>query len=63
VDSTTSCHMKSDRDLFDTFIETGSTLCVKLGMGAKHEIQGFGTVPFGLETGEVLRVSNVLWVL
>jgi hypothetical protein len=50
------------RELFDTFTETGSDLCVELGMGAKHAVRGSGTISFRLESGEVLRVSNVLWV-
>jgi hypothetical protein len=31
-------------------------------MGTKHAIRGYGTISFRLESGEVLRVSNVLWV-
>jgi hypothetical protein len=31
-------------------------------MGANHVVRGFGTVSFQLESGEVLRVSNVLCV-
>jgi hypothetical protein len=42
--------------------ETGSNLCVELGMGTKHAVQGSGTVSFWLESREVLSVSNVLWV-
>jgi hypothetical protein len=50
------------RELFDSFIDTGLDLCVELGMGTKHVVQGSGTISFQLESGEVLRVSNVLWV-
>jgi hypothetical protein len=27
-------------------LETGSDLCVELGMGTKHAVRGFGTVSF-----------------
>jgi hypothetical protein len=54
--------MKDARELFDTFTETGSDLCVDPGMGVKHVVQGSGTVSFRLELGDVLRVSSVLWV-
>jgi hypothetical protein len=62
VDSGASFHMTGARELFDTLTETGSDLCVELGMGAKHSVRGSGTVSFRLESGEILRVSNVLWV-
>jgi hypothetical protein len=62
VDSGASCHMTGARELFDNFTETGSDLCVELGMGTKHAVRGSGTVSFWMESGEVLRVSNVLWV-
>jgi hypothetical protein len=47
---------------FDSFIETGLDLCVKLGMRTKHAVRGSVIVSFRLESGEVLRVSNVLCV-
>jgi hypothetical protein len=47
---------------FDNFGETSSNLCVELGMGTKHVVQGSSTISFRLESGEVLRVSNILWV-
>ena len=31
-------------------------------MGTKHAVQGFGAVSFQMESGDVLRVTNVLWV-
>jgi hypothetical protein len=62
VDSGASCNMKGARELFDSFTETGSNLCVELGMGTKHAVRGSGIVSFNLESGEVLRMSNVLWV-
>jgi hypothetical protein len=31
-------------------------------MGTKHAVQGFDIVSFKLESRELLRVSNVLWV-
>jgi len=62
VDSGASCHMTGARELFDKFTETGSNLCVELGRGTKHAVRRSGTVSFRLESREVLRVSNVLWV-
>jgi hypothetical protein len=62
VDRGSSCHIASARELFDNFTETSSDLCVELGMGTKHAVRGSSTVLFRLESGEVLRVSNVLWV-
>jgi hypothetical protein len=38
------------------------TVHVELGMGTKHAVKGSGTVPFRMESGGVLRVTNVLWV-
>jgi hypothetical protein len=38
VDSGASFHITGARDLFYTFIETGSDLCVELGTGVKHAI-------------------------
>jgi hypothetical protein len=55
--------MTSARDLFDSFTETSVDLCVELGMVTKHAVRGSSTILFWLESGEVLRVSNVLWVL
>jgi hypothetical protein len=62
VDSGASCHMTGARELFDTLTETGSDLCVELGTRAKHSVRGSNTISFRLESGEILRVSNVLWV-
>jgi hypothetical protein len=62
VDSGAYFHMTGARELFDTLTETGSDLCVELGMGAKHSVRGSSIVSFRLESGEILRVSNVLWV-
>jgi hypothetical protein len=38
VDNGASFHMTGARELFDTLTETGSDLCVELGMGAKHSV-------------------------
>jgi hypothetical protein len=48
--------MTSARELFDTFTEMGSNLCVDLSIVVKHAVQGSGTVSLRLESGEVLRV-------
>jgi hypothetical protein len=49
-------------DLFESFTESDSDLYVELGMGTKHAVQGSGTLSFRMELGDVLRVTNVLWV-
>jgi hypothetical protein len=48
--------------LFERFTESDSDLYVELGMGIKHTVQGSGTMPFWMESGDVLRVTNVLRV-
>jgi hypothetical protein len=62
VDSGATCHMTGARDLFKSFTESDSHMYVKLGMGTKHAVQGSRTVSFRMESGDVLRVTNVLWV-
>jgi hypothetical protein len=54
--------MKISRELFENFTKTGSYLVVEIGMGTKHAVQGSNIVSFQMESGEVLRVSSVLWV-
>jgi hypothetical protein len=48
--------------VFESFIEFDSNLYVEFGMGTKHAVHGYGTVPFQMESGGILRVTNVLWV-
>jgi hypothetical protein len=62
VDSGASYHMTGARELFKSFIESDSDLYVELSMGTKHAMQGSRTVSFRMESGDVLRVTNVLWV-
>jgi len=62
IDSGTICHMTAAWDLFESFTESDSDLYVELGMGTKHAMQGSGTLSFRMESGDVLRVTNVLWV-
>jgi hypothetical protein len=54
--------MTGARELFESFTESDSDMYVELGMGTKHAVKGSGTVPFQMESGGVLRVTNVLWV-
>jgi len=61
VDSGASCHMIG-RELFESLIDTDSRMCVDLGMGNRHAVQGSETMCFQLELGDVLRVTNVKWV-
>jgi len=35
---------------------------VELGMGTKHVVKGYGTMPFWMESIGVLRVTDMLWV-
>jgi hypothetical protein len=63
VDSGASCHMIGAWDLFESFIEADSNMCVEPGMGTKHVVQRSGIVQFHLESRDVLGVTNVLWVL
>jgi hypothetical protein len=48
--------------LFENFTEFDSDMYVELGMGTKHTVQGSGTVSFQMDSGDVSRVTNVLWV-
>jgi hypothetical protein len=49
-------------DLFERFTVSDSNLYVELGMGTKHAVQGSGIVLFWMESGDVLRMTNVLWL-
>jgi hypothetical protein len=62
VDNGASCHMTGASELFESFTDTDSNMCVELGMGTRHAVQGTGTVQFQVESEDVLRVTNVLWV-
>jgi hypothetical protein len=55
-------HMIGAHDLFESFTESDSGMYVELGMGTRHAVQGSGTMLFQMELGDVLRVTNVLWV-
>jgi hypothetical protein len=48
--------------VFESFIEYNLEMHVVFGMGTKHEVKGFGTMPFHMELGRTLRVQDVLWV-
>jgi hypothetical protein len=62
VDSRASFHMTGARELFEKFTKTDSDLCVELSMGTGNALQGSCIVSFKLESKEMLRVLNVLWV-
>jgi hypothetical protein len=55
-------HMTRAHDLFEIFTVSDSGMHEELGMRTKHVVQGSGTVSFQMESGDVLRVANVLWV-
>jgi hypothetical protein len=55
-------HMTGARDLFERFIEFDSGMYVELGMGTRHAVQGSGKMSFRMESGDVLRLTNVLCV-
>jgi hypothetical protein len=50
------------QELFESFTESNLDLYVELSMGTKHAMQGSRTVSFWMDLGDVLRVTNVLWV-
>jgi hypothetical protein len=56
--------MSYDRstELFESFTTSDSDVHVDLGVATKHAVKGSGTVPFQMESGGILRVTNVLWV-
>jgi hypothetical protein len=62
VDSGATCHMTGARELFKSFTESDSDLYVELGMGTKHAVQGSRTMSLRMESRDVLRLTNVLWV-
>jgi hypothetical protein len=63
VDSGDTCHMTRARELFEKFTVSDSNLYVELGISTKHAVQGSRTMSFQMESIDVLRVINVLWVL
>jgi hypothetical protein len=56
------CHMTRAQDLFESFSVSDSGMYMELGMETTHVVQGFETVVFHMESGDALRVTNVLWV-
>jgi hypothetical protein len=42
--------------VFERFREFDLEMHVEFGMGIKHAVKGFGTVPFQMESGGTLRV-------
>jgi hypothetical protein len=45
-----------------SFTVSDSGMYEELGMRTRHVVQGSGAVVFQMESGDVLRVENVLWV-
>jgi hypothetical protein len=62
IDSGATCHMTGARELFESFTTSNSDMHADLGVATKHAVKGSGTMPFQMESGGVLRVTNVLWV-
>lgn len=56
-------HMTGSQELFETLAEWDSKLHMVLGDKSHKEIQGLEVVPFRMETGWVMRVQDVLFVL
>jgi hypothetical protein len=54
--------MTGAQDLFESFTVSDSGMYEELGMRTRHVVQGSGAVVFWMESGDVLRVENVLWV-
>jgi hypothetical protein len=48
--------------VFERFTGSDSKMHVEFGMGTKHEIKGFGTISFWMESGGTLRGQDVLWM-
>jgi hypothetical protein len=42
--------------------ESDPGMYMELGMETRHVVRGSVTVVFRMESGDVLRVTNVLWV-
>jgi hypothetical protein len=49
--------------LFENVTKSDLYMHVELGMGTNHAVKGPRIVPFQMESGGVLRVMDVLWVL
>jgi hypothetical protein len=54
--------MTGAQEVFKIFIESKSDIHLELGMGTKNVVKGSRTLPFQLESGSMLRVTNFLWV-
>jgi len=55
--------MTGSQEVFETLVEWDSKLHMVLGDKSQLEIQGSGVVPFRMETGCVMWVQDVLFVL
>jgi hypothetical protein len=54
--------MTGAHDLYESFIVFDSCMYMELGMGTRHVVHGFGIMVFWMESRDLLRVANVLWV-
>jgi hypothetical protein len=54
--------MTWSHDLFICFIVSDSSMYEEIGKRTMHVVHGFGPEVFWMESGDVLRVANVLWV-
>jgi len=56
-------HMTGSQELFETLVEWDSKFHMVLGDRSQLEIRGSRVVPFRMETGRVMQVQDVLFVL
>ena len=62
VDSGASKHMTGFKDYLSTLIERESSQKVKLGDDYQYPIKGVGEASYKLESGELLKMKDVLYV-
>ena len=62
VDSGASKHMTGLQEVFETLSEWDSNLHMVLGDKSHNEIRGLGVASFRMESGQVMRAQDVLFV-
>jgi hypothetical protein len=55
--------MTRAQDLFESFKVFDLGMYEELGMRTMHVVHGSGALVFRMESGDVLQVENVLWVV
>ena len=62
MDSEASSHVCPDRDEFSNLDSVMDPIMITIADGSEVEAQGVGTVRVQLQTGEVIRIEETLWV-